>query len=142
LPERRVPHLPLPSTTFVKGRSPRPPEGWADVAVDDDTRFAWGCDLFDAGCYFEAHELWEACWLAARVSGLDDVDDARFLHGLIRLAAAGVKLLDDKPASRLAHVAGAVAYLQGLAGPHRGIGALTVQNAVDDLLAGRRPRLS
>lgn len=142
MPERRVPHLPLPSTTFVKGRSERPLPGWSDVAVDDDTRFAWGCDLFDAGCYFEAHELWEACWLAARDDNCTDDDDTRFLHGLIRLAAAGVKLLDDKPASRLAHVEGAVAYLRGLDGARRGIDASTVQTAVDELRAGRRPRLS
>lgn len=135
-----MPHLPLPATTFVKGRSARPPEGWVELAVDDDERFAWGCDLFDAGCFFEAHEVWEGCWLAARAAG--DVDDTRFVHGLIRLAAAGVKLLDDKPASRLAHVEGAVGYFAGLVHEQRGIAPSTWQRAIDDLRAGRAPRLT
>ena len=140
-----MPHLPLPSTTFVKDRTPRPPQGWEDVAFDDDERFAWGCDLFDAGCFFEAHELWESCWLAARAArgtGARSDDDTRFVHGLIRLAAAGVKLLDDKPASRLAHVKGAVDYFAGIDSAQRGIAPSTWRRAIDDLRAGRRPLLT
>ena len=137
-----MPHLPLPSTSFVKGRAPRPPQGWADAAVDDNERFAWGCDLFDAGYFFEAHELWEACWRrAGDVGGVDD-PDTRFVHGLIRLAAAGVKLLDDKPVSRLAHVDGAVCYFAGIDTPQRGIVPTTWRTAIEALRAGQRPRLS
>ena len=138
---RRVAHLPIPATTFVKGRSERPAEGWADVAVDDDDAFAWGCDLFDAGCYFEAHELWERCWLQARDRLGVDADDTRFLHGLIRLTAGGVKLLDDNPTSRIAHVDGAVGYFAGLQHTIRGISPTTWQRAIDDLRAGRAPTL-
>lgn len=41
-----------------------------------------GIDLFNAGEYFRAHEVWEEIWLAA--SGRDKI----FLQGLIQLAAS------------------------------------------------------
>ncbi len=103
---RRVPHLPLPATTFVQGRSQRPPEGWADDVLDDDA-FVFGCDCFDAGCYFEAHELWERLWLLAKARG--DDDDTAALQGLIKLAAAGVKALAGQPSGVRAHLDGAEA---------------------------------
>lgn len=146
-----MPSAPLPSATFVKGRTPRPREGWLDealaaaaddAATDDDVCFAYGCDLFDAGCYFEAHEAWERCWQRARNVDTGGVtDDARFIHGLIRLAAAGVKLLDDNDASRLAHVDGAATSLADIDDVQRGIAPATWRRAIADLRAGRRPRL-
>jgi len=135
---RRVPLAPLPTTTFVYGRTPRPPEGWADD-VDRADWFAFGCDLFDAGCFFEAHELWERCWLAARAVGNDD--DARFVQGLIKLAAAGVKLLDDKPESLASHLRAGSALL-AQAEPRRGISRAVLDAAISELTAGRPPRLS
>lgn len=103
---RRVPHLPLPRATFVQGQSPRPPDGWADDVGDDDA-FAFGCDCFDAGCFFEAHELWERLWLKAKAAG--DHDDAALLQGLIKLAAAGVKALAGQTSGVRSHLDGAAA---------------------------------
>ncbi|MBI1348759.1 DUF309 domain-containing protein [bacterium] len=45
-------------------------------------------DLFNHGYYWEAHEAWEALWVAVGRSG----PVADLLKGLIKLAAAGVKL--------------------------------------------------
>ncbi len=134
---RRVAALPLPATTFVSGLSERPADGWWLIAPSS-WWFSWGCDLFDAGCYFEAHELWELCWREARGRG-DEVDE-RFLRGLIKLAAAGVKLLAQVPAARDRHVDGAVALLSTV-GEHRGISAASWQAAAAALRAGHTPEL-
>ncbi len=136
---RRLPQLPLPSTTFVSGQTPRPAEGWSDGVSDDDVVFAWGCDLFDAACYFEAHELWERCWLQARNRG--DVDDEALLHGLIRLAAAGVKVSTHNSVAARSHVVGARAYFAAVKTWKRGMSAVVVEAAAAALLEGKRPCL-
>ena len=136
---RRVPHLPLPTTTFVNGKTPRPQEGWSDHNIDNDTVFAWGCDLFDAGCFFEAHELWERLWLRAKAE--HDVDDEALLHGLIRLAAAGVKLSDGNLFAVRSHVAGARGYFAGIREWTRGMGSVVVEEAAEQLLRGAHPCL-
>lgn len=133
---RRLPALPLPASTFVAGVTARPPDGWFDD-VDRAEWFDFGCDLFNAGCYFEAHELWEQCWRAARAVGNDD--DARFLQGLIKLAAAGVKLLAGADAARQSHVAAAARLLASA--PRRGVSRSTIDGAIAALRDGRRPEL-
>jgi uncharacterized protein len=45
-----------------------------------------GAKLFNAGEYWEAHEVWEVPWNAARSSG--DTVEAAYVQGLILLAAA------------------------------------------------------
>lgn len=50
--------------------------------MEESKKFQRGVALFNAGEYFEAHEVWEELWLAA--SG----DQRIFLQGLIQLAAA------------------------------------------------------
>lgn len=135
---RRVPALPLPTTTFVHGRSARPREGWWHVAPST-AWFDWGCDLFNAGCYFEAHELWELCWRDAQQRG--DLDDERVLRGLIRLAAAGVKWLAEMPEARIRHVDGAVALLGSVASTPR-VSTTSWQAAAAALRAGTRPELA
>jgi hypothetical protein len=134
---RRLPHLALPTTTFVAGRTPRPVDGWFDD-VDRAEWFDYGCDLFDAGCYFEAHELWEQCWRAARAFGNDD--DAVFLQGLIKLAAAGVKQIADAPAPRDSHLAAAARLLASVS-PRRGLDRSALDGAIAALAAGLAPVL-
>jgi hypothetical protein len=129
--------MPLPSTTFVHGQTARPVDGWWQVAPATSW-FDWGCDLFNAGCYFEAHELWELCWREAEQRG--DVVEARTLRGLIRLAAAGVKLLANMEAARLRHVDGAVALLSSVE-PTARISASSWQAAAAALRVGQRPEL-
>ena len=68
-----------------KGRPPKPlvAERWAD-----NRTFLLAIDLFNLGYYWEAHEEWERLW---RVSGPDSTV-GRFLKGLVKLSAAGMKL--------------------------------------------------
>lgn len=50
----------------------------------------WGVELFNAGCYWESHEVWEHLWIdLGRTTA-----EARTVQGLIKLAACGVKCLE------------------------------------------------
>lgn len=134
---RRVPWLSVPDRTFVAGHSPRPAEGWY-AAADRAEWFDYGCDLFDAGCYFEAHEVWEQVWLAARKVRNDD--DARFMQGLIRLAAAGVKRLAHMPQSQHNHLEAARRLLT--TSPRRGLTLASLEGAIDAVADSRVPWLA
>lgn len=46
-----------------------------------------GAALFEAGDYFEAHEVWEDGWRAS-----SDAAERRLLQGLIQCAAAAIKV--------------------------------------------------
>jgi hypothetical protein len=66
---------------------PIEPDGWRDSPT-----YLRGIDLFDAGYYWEAHEAWEPLWHAlGRVGPKADV-----IRGLIKLAAAGVKVREGQ----------------------------------------------
>jgi hypothetical protein len=64
------------------------PGGWA--ASDAYLR---GIALFNAGYYWEAHEAWEGLWHAHGRRG----PTADVIKGLIKLAAAGVKVREGQP---------------------------------------------
>jgi|SRR5690606_1988686 len=66
--------------------SPLDPDCWAD-----NRSFLLAIDLFNHGYYWESHEEWERLW---RVSGPDSTV-GRYLKGLIKLAAAGVKVREN-----------------------------------------------
>ena len=73
----------LPLAPYLPGVGVRPDPRWL---IHDDA-WAWAGDLFDAGFYWEAHEVWESMWLKLpRASAR-----ARFFQGLLLLAAALVK---------------------------------------------------
>ena len=66
------------------------------VEGDDWSRSATylrGVALFNAGYYWEAHEVWESLWHAHGRKGAT----ADVLKGLIKLAAAGVKVREGQP---------------------------------------------
>ena len=104
---RLLPPAELPSYTFVPGtesphpirhpdghshgrkaRVPKPlsPESWAE-----NRSYLLALDLFNLGYYWEAHEEWERLW---RSSGPDTLV-GRFLKGLIKLSAAGIKVREN-----------------------------------------------
>jgi hypothetical protein len=98
----------FPSYAYIPGKTPHPrrdaqghsfgePEPHVDsFRVDKwytSTAYLHGIDLFNAGFYWESHEQWEAIWHAVGRAG----PVANFLKGLIKLAAAGVKLLEGRP---------------------------------------------
>lgn len=93
---------PFPPYRFVPGVTPHPfahADGWgygserpapphhgpSDWATN--TAFLRGCDYFNRGWWWEAHETWEELWHAA-----EDHDDAMrpLLQGLIQLAACAL----------------------------------------------------
>jgi hypothetical protein len=61
--------------------------------------------LFNQGYYWEAHEVWESLWHAHERQG----SIATILRALIKLAAAGVKVRERRPAGVRTHAARAAA---------------------------------
>ena len=56
-------------------------------------------ELFNAGYYWEAHEAWEGLWHAHGRRGAT----ADLIKGLIKLAAAGVKVRERRPRGVITH---------------------------------------
>jgi len=73
---------------------PIDPERWQDSDTYQEAN-----QLFDAGYYWEAHEAWERLWHAANRTG----PVAKMLKALIKLAAAGVKIRELRPAGASTH---------------------------------------
>jgi len=117
-PPRYVPHRPLPPYSYVPGRNPHPisdPQGHMHGAEEKTEKesddWLFGFDLFNHGYYWEAHEAWEQAWIAAGRKG----EKADVLKGLIKLAAAGVKAREGKPAGVRRHARRAEQLLSGCA---------------------------
>ncbi len=126
--------------------APPDPERWWECR-----EFLFGIDLFNgpapqdasasrlrpelrdvfAGYYWEAHEAWEGLWHACGRVG----PTADFLRGLIKLAAAGVKLREGVPHGAASHAARAAAIFRNAAGRLGGVGAHYFGLRVGDLLA-------
>src|SRR5689334_6221512 len=111
---RYCPHRPLPPYSYVPGLAPHPttdprghsyghheppPAALAESSYHDNANYRYGIDLFNHGFYWEAHEAWESLWHVAGRSG----PTADFLKGLIKLAAAGVKLREGRAAGVRQH---------------------------------------
>lgn len=130
-PRRHAPLVPLPPYSFVPGhglphpvndpaghlygREPVAPlaaDALADLPTAPATRretitalvsenpfWLHAIDLFNGGYYWEAHEVWEGFWhMLGRTT-----PEARFTQGLIRLAAACVKVREGVPDSVKKH---------------------------------------
>jgi len=111
---RYCPDRPLPSYSYVPGLAPHPvsdPQGHSfnathlsphpldESSYSTNPNYLYAIDLFNYGFYWEAHEEWEQLWHAAGRSG----PTADFLKGLIKLAAAGVKLREGRAAGVKQH---------------------------------------
>jgi len=70
----------------ARGGKPLVPESWAE-----NRSYLLAIDYFNLGYYWEAHEEWERLW---RATGADTLP-GRFLKGLVKLAAAGIKVRED-----------------------------------------------
>jgi uncharacterized protein len=120
---RLVPDTDWPPYAFVPGRGlPHPvadpaghlfgvkpaveridPERWCECRA-----YLWGVALFNHGFYWEAHEAWEGVW-----RGFDRSETAAlFLQGLIKLAAAGVKVREGMPKGVVSLAGGAAAHFR------------------------------
>jgi hypothetical protein len=85
------------------GRHEEPPGPLDPTRWQENRAYLRGIDLFNCGYYWEAHETWEGLWHRAGRQG----PMAEFLKGLIKLAAAGVKVRQGQPRGVAAHAAGA-----------------------------------
>ncbi len=126
---RFVPNAPLPPYSYVPGRFPHPvsdpaghlygkpldrppcpdPNGWRESIA-----YLYGVDLFNLGYYWEAHEVWEGLWRACGRTG----PTADFFRGLIKLAAAGVKVRQGVPAGVASHAARAATAFRRIKSDH------------------------
>ncbi|PYS93153.1 MAG: DUF309 domain-containing protein [Acidobacteria bacterium] len=75
---------------------------------DFEGRLRRGADLFNAGKFFEAHEVWEDQWR------LESGPARRLLHGLILLAAGFVKLQRGSPRGAVLNLDKGARRLEGL----------------------------
>lgn len=73
------------------GRKPGAPAPLDADAWADNRSYLLAIDFFNYGFYWESHEEWERLW---RVSG-PDTTVGRFLKGLVKLSAAGVKVREN-----------------------------------------------
>jgi hypothetical protein len=126
MPPRYAPANPLPPYSYVPGHdlphpvndssghshsaqaqgTPKPPPVLAHLPPDPASRrqtiaatlaanplWLYALDLFNGGWYWEAHESWEGFWNTLGRT----TPEARFVQGLIHLAAAAVKIREGKP---------------------------------------------
>ena len=128
-PVRLVPDEPLPPYSYVTGLFPHPtrdPLGHSfghvapRAAPIDSSNWAesrayfLGCDLFNLGYYWEAHETWEGLWHDCGRRGAP----GDFLKGLIKLAAAGVKAREGRPQGIVRHAARAAELFASVRAAH------------------------
>lgn len=100
---RYAPRLTLPAMPFLPGSGhPRPApyappteeRAWPELPLHRDRAFREGVDLYHYGCWWEAHERWEAPW--RRSSHPDPAYP--LLRGMILLAASHLKHVVAQPA--------------------------------------------
>jgi hypothetical protein len=124
---------PLPEYSYVPGgpwphpnRSceAQPNDGAASLNEQSSAHGSWwkslflhGARLFNAGYYWEAHEVWEELWHAEGRRG----PTADVVKALIKLAAAGVKVRERRENGVRTHCRRAAALFAaaaGQGGPH------------------------
>jgi uncharacterized protein len=118
---------PLPPYSYVPGHAPHPvsdPRGHMHGLVHgtappldpshsyESAVYRYATDLFNHGFYWESHEAWETLWHAAGRQGMV----ASWLKGLIKLAAAAVKLREGNAAGAERHARRALELLNEVRG--------------------------
>ncbi len=130
--ERYAPERKFPPYAYLPGRDPHPtgdPRGHSytgereppapyfapsDWESNEDYRF--GVDLYNAGFFWEAHEVWEGLWHSAKHDALQ----ADFLQGLIQCSAACLKIPMKQPAGLEKLSTNALARLERVSRESRG----------------------
>lgn len=72
-------------------KRPGMPKALQEDRWAENRSYLVGLDFFNLGFYWEAHDEWERLW---RVSGAD-TPVGKFLKGLVKLAAAGIKVREE-----------------------------------------------
>lgn len=99
VPGGRWPHPTAAPAGHSSGRVQAPAEPIREDRWEDSEAYLRGIALFNAGYYWEAHESWELLWHAHGRRG----PVADILQGLIKLAAAGVKVREERPGGVRTH---------------------------------------
>ncbi len=102
----------LPDQPYLPGLTARPDEaafdGLKGVSEPLHSCVAWraGRRFFEAGYFWEAHEVWEAVWMAAPANSAERC----LVQGMIQLANAGLKrrMGRVRAAERLDEMAGVI----------------------------------
>jgi hypothetical protein len=108
--------FPDPPHAHIPGQTPRHPAGTFEAlcetvrpeqpsgAVFASDAWRAGLQFFDTGYYWEAHEVWEAVWMALP----DGSDEKRLVQGMIQLANACLKRRMQRPRAvqRLCEICG------------------------------------
>lgn len=99
----RLTRLPFPAYPHLPGTTPHPmidPGGHGGTAVRGNgtpverlEAFLFGCDLYNHGYWWEAHEAWEGVWHALGRSGVR----CELLKALIQAANAHLKVRMNRP---------------------------------------------
>lgn len=147
----RYSQLAFPGYRYVPGRCPHPtrdPEGHSygretsALQSFDPERwqncepYLYGVDLFNHGYWWEAHEAWEACWIAAgkkSPSGL-------FLQGLIQVAAACLKKHQGHIDGALRLAADGLDKFPRQQDAMLGIAVRPLKTALQDFFAGKKAK--
>lgn len=85
--KRHTPHA-MPACRHIPGSGSSPDMGVLEVAKAGADAFAYGADLFNRGFFWEAHEVWEAVWMAAAPNSAR----RQALRALIQMTNACLKL--------------------------------------------------
>lgn len=101
-------HFELPPYTYVPGKTPHPfsdPAGHSFGQTEEEIKdlevcLQRGLFLFENSYFWEAHEAWEQGWILLGRSG----QRADFVKGLIKLAASGVKCLEENRSGAERHL--------------------------------------
>jgi hypothetical protein len=112
------PHPTRSASGHSFGRTSSNAEPPADSGDWFRQRLLRGIDLFNAGYYWEAHEVWEELWHACGRRGTT----ADVLRALIKLAAAGVKVREGQEHGVRTHARRAADLLESArarSGPHQ-----------------------
>lgn len=86
------------------------PRVFENAVPADHPAFLYGLRLHDAGYFWEAHEVWEAVWMAAPHNGRDRLA----LRAFIQIANAGLKRAMNQPRAAGRLLADACGYLSEL----------------------------
>jgi predicted metal-dependent hydrolase len=99
VPDGPWPHPSRSPAGRSEERATIPAEPIDEAAWQRSAAYLRGAALFNAGYYWEAHEVWEALWHAHGHTG----PTADLLKALIKLAAAGVKVRQRQPRGVATH---------------------------------------
>lgn len=91
IPGRGTPHPYRDPRGHSYNRKPPQPRPLHEERWAENRSYLLALDYFNLGFYWEAHDEWDRLW---RASG-PDTTVGRFLKGLVKLAAAGIKVREE-----------------------------------------------